>query len=105
MGNDIKGIKDAYKDNNISCMQMLYVGLVCIIMAVPAMIWRVICGILFIICGILKLFTPRAKYIDSHKYEKCPKCGKEFTYYNHRAYEEGVSYTFCECGYDSREEE
>lgn len=99
MKKDLKAILDLYRDRNIAWCNMFMVGFGMTIGLPLAMIWRAICAILFMIFGILKIFKPRARYIDVHKYEKCPQCGKELCYYHH-----GADYIFCECGYDSRKE-
>lgn len=64
-------------------------------------------GISIVSRGLCKILNrkPKVKYIDQRKYEKCPHCGKEFTFFNYGVFEEGACYSFCECGYDSREEE
>lgn len=107
MKKDLQAILELYQDEETPWWYVLAYGLLMVIGLPIAMIWRALIGILVMLCGICKIFKRklRRKYIDIHKYDKCPKCGKEFTIYNHGTYSEGVCYTFCECGYDSREEE
>lgn len=104
MKKDIQAIFDMYRDDVISGQCLLAIGFGMLIGMPLAMLWRIICGILFMLFGVFKIFKPRAKHIDQHEYDKCPQCGKEFTFFNHGSVEEGVCYTFCECGYDSRKE-
>lgn len=58
------------------------------------------------------IFTMIYKIFKSkkHSHDRCPKCGRPLTVYNHETYyneDTGDTsyYIFCVCGYDSREEE
>ena len=106
MKKDLQTILDLYRDKELTWWQVFRYGLLMVIGLPIAMMWRAIIGILITLCGLCKIFQhkPRVKRIDQHKYDKCPCCGKELTFYNHDTYSDGICYTFCECGYDSRED-
>ena len=110
MKNDLKAILDMYRDKYIPWWTPFLIGLTTLICLPLALIWRAICGIIMMICGVCKIFKRKEKHThDTHYNDRCPKCGSPLTVYNHETiYHEDTGdtsyYIFCACGYDSREE-